>query len=216
MFVFWRSTTEVKSKSAWKIRKWEDPTGKAAAALRQSVTGWIGVCLLLGSGWGEALVWPRPGSVREWTTDRLCSWTRSDTGLIPREFLLTAYVIWLCLCLNRGKLAVRFAGLVCSAPSDEVPLCAPTTQTSPDPVWYLSRIFPTGEYTWKNIKCPEEGRKGRWIKGFLSSRRLSAVAAPWRDTWFPLSKRRSSFVNGFWIFSFLGKASSHSAWLSSF
>lgn len=114
---------------------------------------------------------------------------------------------WQCALLDRS-----------AAPSDAAHSAADNTQTLLDPVCYLSRIFPTGEYTCKKSHCvPIKERKVD--QGILSplsvlSPQRCCRSSPWRDTWFPLSKRRSSFVNGFGFF-FLAKVSSLSAWLYS-
>lgn len=205
------------------IRKWEDLTVKAAAAaaLRQSVAGWMGVCLALGSGWGEALVCPRPGSVRERAADRLCSWTHSDSGLIPGDFFAHCLCDLPPSCLYRGKLAVRFVGLVRSVGRSPSLRTDPRNTNPPGSCLLpLTDISDRRIYVKAKSHCVQSTKKERWIKGFffffpLSSPQRCCRSSPWRDTWFPLSKRRSSFLKRLWIFFFLGKASSLSAWLSS-
>ena len=203
------------------IRKWEDPTVKAAAAaaLRQSVAGWMGVCLALGSGWGEALVCPRPGSVRERAADRLCSWTPSDSGLIPGDFFfLCSLLVWFASVPVSTEENCQCALLDWFALSDAAPLCAPTPRHTNPPgscLLPLTDISDRRIYVKAKSHCVSRARKKKKRKVdqgiFFSSssssslcRRLSAVArsSPWRDTWFPLSKRRSSFVKRLWIFFF--------------
>lgn len=161
----------------------------------------MGICLVLGSGWGEALVCQPPGSVRENTADRFCSWTHSVSGFIPCDFLLIARVILrVSVSTEETGSALCWIGLL----RRTQPSLRTDTQTIPDPVCYLSRIFSAGEYTWKNTLFPELGKKVD--QGFfpsLSSPQRCCRISPWQDTWFPLSKRRSSFVNSFGIFFFL-------------
>lgn len=113
---------------------------------------------------------------------------------------------------------MRFVGLVRSVGR------SPSLRTDP-PTHKPSRIlFVTshGYFRQENIReseitlCVQSTKKKRKKRKvdqgiFFSSssssslcRRLSAVArsSPWRDTWFPLSKRRSSFVKRLWIFFF--------------
>lgn len=118
----------------------------------------------------------------------LCSWTRS---CVPRLCDLAQSLSQL------RKLVVRFfLGSVRSIGRSLAHRRAnlPGSGLSPRTDISDRRIY-------VKTKPVSRGGKGRKVDpGIVRFRRLGAVAAPGRDARFPLSKRRSSFVIGFWIF----------------
>lgn len=174
------------------IRKWEDPTVKAAAH-KQSVAGWMGVCLVLRSGRGEAVACPRSESV---------SAPSVTVGLYLVNFC--SLLVWFpCVSVSTEKSgrALCWIGLL----HRTQPLSAHRLTNPPG-----SCLLPLTDISDRRIYVKKShththwvpSRKGRWIKGFFSpsSPHCWCKSSPWRDTWFSLSKGRSSFVNGFGFF----------------
>lgn len=185
------------------IRKWEDPTVNAAAAvaLRQAVSRWMNGSL--SGAWermGRGSCMPTTG-IRQREHGRQVLQLNIQRQRVYTLWFFFSPLVWFSASLSlQRKLAVRFVGSVCSV--GRSPLRT-DTQTIPDPVCYLSRIFPAGEYTWKNHIVSRARKKvdqGFFPSLSLSSPQRCCRSSPWQDTWFPLSKRRSSFVNGFGFF----------------
>lgn len=174
------------------IRKWEDPTVKAAAH-KQAVAGWMGVCLVLRSGRGEAVACPRSESVRA---------PSATVGLYLVNFC--SLLVWFpCVSVSTEKSgrALCWIGLL----HRTQPLSAHRLTNPPGscllPLTDISdrRIY-VKKITHAHTLSPEQERKvdQRIFSPFSSH--CWCKSSPWRDTWFSLSKRRSSFVNGFGFF----------------
>lgn len=208
VFVYWRSTTEVEFKSAWKSgsgRTWPWRQQRQQHSGSQWLDEWEFVWRLGADGERLLCAHDRDPSESAQQTGFAAEHT-ATAGLYLVIFLLTACVI--CLRPVSTEENWQCALLDWFAPSDAAPLCAPTpeTQTLPDPVCYLSRIFPTGEYTWTRNHIVSRARKKKGgSRDFFSSslcRRLSAVAEALRgETHGSLCPKGAvAFWNGFGFF----------------
>lgn len=148
------------------IRKWEDPTVKAAAH-KQAVAGWMGVCLVLRSGRGEAVACPRSESVRA---------PSATVGLYLVNFC--SLLVWFpCVSVSTEKSgrALCWIGLL----HRTQPRSAHRLTNPPG-----SCLLPLTDISDRRIYVKKShththwvpSRKGRWIKGFFLPSRLIADA----------------------------------------
>lgn len=174
------------------------------------IAGWMGVYQVFWSGSREARVNPPPGAVRGSTAERPASW-RSTDGFLTDDLLLPNRLIR--RVSPRRQLLVRFVGSLCS--SAHSPLRAPTHTHTP----FGSYLFPLADISERRIYVEKNifsfFSRDCWILFSPLLHVVTAVAEALRgkNTWLPLSKRRSSFCERRRIPSFGN--TSFSAWLSS-